>query len=158
MAGERTYQLLSQVAGRAGRAERPGRAFIQTYAPEHEAMIALAAHDRDGFLAAEAAARETMGMPPYGRLAAVVIAAPDEETANKAAFEMGEKAPSAEGVDVWGPAPAPLTIIRGQHRRRFLVRSDRGVDLSAFMAAWRERVKLGNAVRIQIDVEPYSFL
>lgn len=157
-AGERTYQLLSQVAGRAGRADRPGRAFIQTYAPEHEAMIALAAHDRDGFLAAEAAARESVGMPPYGRLAAVILSAPDEAGANKAALEMGEKAPSADGVDVWGPAPAPLTVIRGQHRRRFLVRADRGVDLSAFMAAWRGRVKLGAAVRVQIDVEPYSFL
>ncbi|MDX2233172.1 MAG: primosomal protein N' [Hyphomonadaceae bacterium] len=157
-AGERTFQLLSQVAGRAGRADRPGRAFVQTYAPEHEAMIALAAHDRDGFLAAEAAAREAMGMPPYGRLAAVVISAPDEVAANRFAFEMGEAAPSADGVDVWGPAPAPLAVIRGQHRRRFLVRADRGVDLSAFMAAWRERVKVTGAVRVQIDVDPYSFL
>jgi primosomal protein N' (replication factor Y) len=157
-AGERTFQLLSQVAGRAGRAERPGRAFVQTYTPEHEAMIALAAQDRDGFLAAEAAARETMGMPPYGRLAAVIIAAPDEQSANRAAYEMGEAAPSAEGVDVWGPAPAPLTVIRGLHRRRFLVRADRGVDLSAFMAAWRERVKFPASVRVQIDVDPYSFL
>ncbi len=157
-AGERTFQLLSQVAGRAGRADRPGRAFVQTYAPEHEAMIALAAQDRDGFLAAEAAARESMGMPPYGRLAAVVISGPDEAAANLAAYEMGERAPSVDGVDVWGPAPAPLTIIRGQHRRRFLVRADRGVDLSAFMAAWKERVKVTGSVRVQIDVDPYSFL
>jgi primosomal protein N' (replication factor Y) (superfamily II helicase) len=157
-AGERTFQLLSQVAGRAGRADRPGRAFIQTYAPEHEAMIALAAQDRDGFLAAEAAAREAMGMPPYGRLAAVIVAGPDEASANRAAYDLGEAAPSADGVDVWGPAPAPLTVIRGQHRRRFLVRADRGVDLSAFMAAWRERVKIPNSIRVQIDVDPYSFL
>ncbi len=157
-AGERTYQLLSQVAGRAGRADRPGRAFVQTYAPEHEAMIALAAHDRDGFLAAEAGAREAMGMPPYGRLAAVVISGPDEASANRMAHEMAEAAPSADGVDVWGPAPAPLTVIRGQHRRRFLVRADRGVDLSAFMAAWRARVKVTGSVRVQIDVDPYSFL
>ena len=88
----------------------------------------------------------------------MVISGPDEAAANRAAFEMGEKAPSADGVDVWGPAPAPLTIIRGQHRRRFLVRADRGVDLSAFMAAWRERVKVSSSVRIQIEVDPYSFL
>jgi primosomal protein N' (replication factor Y) len=157
-AGERTYQLLSQVSGRAGRADRPGRALIQTYAPEHEAMIALADGDRDGFLAAEAAAREAMGMPPYGRLAAVIISAPTDAQANATAIEMGEAAPSAEGVDVWGPAPAPLAVIRGMHRRRFLVRADRGVDLSAFMAAWKARVKLSSAVRLQIDVEPYSFL
>lgn len=157
-AGERTFQLLSQVAGRAGRADRPGRAFIQTYAPEHEAMIALAAQDRDRFLAAEAAGREAMGMPPYGRLAAVIVSGPDEAAANLAAYELGEKVPSADGVDVWGPAPAPLTIIRGWHRRRFLIRADRGVDLSAFMTAWRERVKVSSAVRVQIDMDPYSFL
>lgn len=157
-AGERTYQLLSQVSGRAGRADKPGRALIQTYAPEHEAMIALANGDRDGFLAAEAAAREAMGMPPYGRLAAVIISAPSEVQANSAAIEMGEGAPIAEGVDVWGPAPAPLAVIRGQHRRRFLVRADRSVDLSAFMAAWKARVRLSSAVRLQIDIEPYSFL
>lgn len=157
-AGERTYQLLSQVAGRAGRADRPGRALVQTYAPEHDAMIALSKHDRDGFLAAEAAGREAMGMPPYGKLAAVIISGPDEPTVNYAAIALGEAAPQADGVDVWGPAPAPLSVIRGQHRRRFLVRADRSIDLSAFMAAWRERVKLHSSVRVQIDVDPYSFL
>jgi primosomal protein N' (replication factor Y) (superfamily II helicase) len=157
-AGERTFQLLSQVAGRAGRADKPGRALIQTYAPEHDAMQALAAQDRDGFLAAEAAGRELMGMPPYGRLAAVIIAAPSEVLANEAADAFGKAAPNAEGVDVWGPAPAPLSVIRGQHRRRFLVRADRGVDLPGFMAAWEARVKLHSAVRLSIDVDPYSFL
>jgi primosomal protein N' (replication factor Y) len=157
-AGERTFQLLSQVAGRAGRADKPGRALIQTYAPDHEAMQALARHDRDGFLAAEAMGRETMGMPPFGRLAAVILSAPTEQGVNLAAMAMGEAAPSADGVDVWGPAPAPLAVIRGQHRRRFLIRADRGVDLSAYMTAWTSRVKLSSAVRMQIDVDPYSFL
>ena len=157
-AGERTFQLISQVAGRAGRAERPGRALIQTYAPEDPVMQALAAMDRDGFLAAEAEAREAMGMPPYGRLAALIIAAPGDIPANLAADTLGAAAPSADGVDVWGPAPAPLAVVRGRHRRRFLVRADRGVDLSAYMSAWVGRVKLASNVRVQIDVDPYSFL
>jgi primosomal protein N' (replication factor Y) len=157
-AGERTYQLLSQVAGRAGRADRPGRALIQTYAPEHDAMQALARQDRDGFLRAEAAMRESVGMPPFGRLAAVIVSAPDEAAVGLAAEALGAKAPIADGVDVWGPAPAPLAIIRGRHRRRFLVRADRTVDLSAFMAAWMGRIKLSSAVRVQVDIEPYSFL
>ncbi|MGE0829418.1 MAG: primosomal protein N' [Hyphomonadaceae bacterium] len=157
-AGERTFQLISQVAGRAGRAARKGRALIQTYAPEEHVMQSLAAMDRDGFLAAEAAARQQMGMPPYGRLAALIIAGPDDASANAAANALGEAAPNAEGVDVWGPAPAPLAVVRGQHRRRFLVRADRGVDLSAYIAAWLARVKLASAVRVQIDVDPYSFL
>ncbi len=157
-AGERAFQLLSQVAGRAGRAERPGRALIQTYAPEHEAMQALLRQDRDGFMAIEAAERESLGMPPYGRLAALILSAPSPLIVDEAGFALGEAAPLAEGVDVFGPAPAPLAVVRGQHRRRFLVRADRGVDLSAYIAAWVSRVRLPNALRLQIDVDPYSFL
>ena len=158
-AGERTYQLVSQVAGRAGRtADRKGRALIQTYAPEEPLMQALAAQDRDAFLDAEARERELAGMPPYGRLAAIIVSAPNEQLANEAAAALGEKAPHVEGLDLWGPAPAPLAIIRGQHRRRFLARANRDVDVSAFLAAWVSRVKLHSAVRVQIDVDPYSFL
>jgi len=157
-AGERTFQLVSQVTGRAGRHEKKGRAFIQTYAPHEPVMQALAAQDRDAFLAAEAAEREAAGMPPYGRLAAIIVSAPDEALANDAAKLMGEKAPNVEGLDLWGPAPAPLSVIRGMHRRRFLIRANRNVDVSAFLAAWASRVKLHSAVRVQIDVDPYSFL
>ncbi len=157
-AGERTYQLVSQVTGRAGRHEKKGRALIQTYAPQEPVMHALAAQDRDAFFAAEIAEREDAGMPPYGRLAAVIVSAPDELLANDAAKLMGEKAPNVEGLDLWGPAPAPLSVIRGMHRRRFLIRANRGVDVSAFLAAWASRVKLHSAVRVQIDVDPYSFL
>jgi primosomal protein N' (replication factor Y) len=157
-AGERTFQLISQVAGRAGRHERRGKAFIQTYAPEEPVMQALAAQDRDGFMAAEAAQREEAGMPPYGRLAAVIVSAPSDQLAHEAAALLAEKAPHAEGVDLWGPAPAPLAVIRGLHRKRFLVRADRGVDVSAYLAAWVSRVKLHSSVRMQLDVDPYSFL
>lgn len=131
---------------------------LQTYDPEADLMQALAKQDRDGFLEAEARSREDMGMPPFGRLGALIVAAPGDAEANAAANALGEAAPATDGVDVWGPAPAPLSVIRGMHRRRFLVRADRGVDLSAYVAAWVERVKLHSSVRLQIDVDPYSFL
>lgn len=157
-AGERTFQLISQVAGRAGRHVKKGRALIQTYAPDEAVMQALAAQDRDAFMAAEAKEREDAGMPPYGRLAAVIVSAANDQLANDAAKALGEHVPNVKGVDTWGPAPAPLAVIRGMHRRRFLIRADRGVDLSAFLASWAGRVKLHSAVRVQIDVDPYSFL
>lgn len=157
-AGERTYQLVSQVAGRAGRHEKPGRALIQTYAPDEPVMLALKAQDRDAFLRAESAEREAAGMPPFGRLGAVIISAPNEKLADESANALGKAAPNVEGLDLWGPAPAPLSVIRGMHRRRFLARANRGVDISAFLAAWVGRVKLHSAVRVQVDVDPYSFL
>src|SRR5262249_30387196 len=102
--------------------------------------------------------REQAGMPPFGRLAAIIISAPSDQAANDAAAALGEKAPNVDGVDLWGPAPAPLSVIRGQHTRRLLSRANREVDLSAFLAAWVSRVKLPSNVRVQIDVDPYSFL
>lgn len=157
-AGERTFQLLLQVAGRAGRADKPGRAIIQTYAPDSPAIALLAAGDRDAFFAHELDQRRLVGFPPFGRLGAVILSAPSPEQVDDAALAFSEAQPNAAGIDVWGPAPAPITVLRGRHRRRFLIRSDRNVDLSAFLAAWRERVKLPAAVRMTIDVEPYSFM
>src|SRR5437879_5242039 len=115
-AGERTYQLLHQVAGRAGREDRPGRVLIQTYMPEQPVMRALAAGDRDGFLAAEASARRDAGLPPFGRLAALILSAVDAEDADFAARALARAAPQLPGLSVLGPAPAPLTIRRGRHR------------------------------------------
>ncbi|MEL7129035.1 MAG: primosomal protein N', partial [Pseudomonadota bacterium] len=157
-AGERTYQLLSQVAGRAGRADRPGRALIQTYTPESPAMQALAAGDRDGFLAIERENRALVHMPPFGRLAALILSAPSAEGADGFANEIAALAPHGEGVDVFGPAPAPLSVIRGRHRRRFLVQASKTIDLSAYMAAWRQTMKVPSNVRVAVDIDPYSFL
>ena len=157
-AGERTYQLLAQATGRAGRHDRPGRALIQTYAPDHPVMLALRRQDRDAFVAAEMGEREAAGLPPFGRLAAVI--ASDVDPARLEAFcrAMAEAAPNTPGVEVYGPADAPLGLVRGRRRKRFLVRADRGVDLSAYMAAWRARVKPPGSVRLAIDIDPYSFL
>jgi primosomal protein N' (replication factor Y) len=157
-AGERTYQLLSQVAGRAGRAERPGRALVQTYAPDNPAMLALADGDRDGFLQIERDVRAELGLPPFGRLAAMIVSAPSAEMVEEACREISGAAPNGAGIELFGPAPAPITVLRGRHRRRFLVKSPRNVDLSAYMAAWMARLKPPRPVRISVDIDPYSFM
>lgn len=162
-ASERTYQLLHQVAGRAGRAERPGLALLQTYAPEHpvmRALVGLAAGraSRDRFLAAEADERQRLGWPPFGRLAAVIVSGPDQHAVDAVARRLGATAPHGDGVEVLGPAPAPLALLRGRHRRRLLVKARREADLQGTVAAWLERVNAPGRVRVQIDIEPYSFL
>jgi primosomal protein N' (replication factor Y) len=157
-AGERTFQLLSQVSGRAGRAERPGRAIIQSYSPDSPSIQALLNNDRDAFLSLEMDSREQLGFPPFGRLAAVIISAENSPTADDAASEFVQNAPNAKGVDIWGPAPAPIAVLRGRHRRRFLIRADKNVDLSGYLSAWKERVKLSSNIRISVDVEPYNFM
>jgi primosomal protein N' (replication factor Y) len=157
-AAERTYQLLAQATGRAGRKDRPGRALLQTYAPEHAVMQALKAQDRDAFVAAEMGERELAGLPPFGRLAAVIASGPDAAQLDDFLRRMAEAAPNSPGVAVYGPADAPLGLIRGRRRKRFLVRADRSVDLSAYMAAWRARVRPPGQVRVAIDIDPYSFL
>ena len=158
-AGERTYQLLAQVSGRAGRAERPGRALLQTYCPEHAVMQALKAQGRDAFVQAEMAERQMAGLPPYGRLAAVILSGPDSQALEAYARALAAAAPNGDGMEVYGPADAPLGLIRGRRRKRFLVRADRSVDLQAFMAAWRARgPKPPGAIRVTVDIDPYNFL
>ena len=157
-AGERTYQLLHQVAGRAGRAERPGRALLQTYMPDQPVMQALASGDRDRFLEAEAAARRKLGLPPFGRLAALILSAPDAEGADFAVQALARAAPQMPGLSVLGPAPAPLAILRGRHRRRFLVKAAREVNIQSVLRDWLGRVRLSGSARLQVDIDPYSFL
>lgn len=157
-AGERTFQLLAQAAGRAGRHEKPGRAMLQTYSPEHAVMQALKAQDRDAFVEAEMGMRQDAGLPPYGRLAAVIASGPDGAALDAYVEALATVIPNAEGVEVFGPADAPLAIVRGRRRKRFLVRAERNVDLQGFMAAWRARAKVPNSVRVVIDIDPYSFL
>jgi primosomal protein N' (replication factor Y) len=158
-AGERTYQLLAQVSGRAGRADKPGRAMLQTWQPEHAVMQALKAQDRDAFVQAEMAERQAAGLPPFGRLAAVILSGPDAGALEAYARALAAAAPNGEGVEVYGPADAPLGLIRGRRRKRFLVRADRSVDLQAFMSTWRARgPKPPGSIRVAVDIDPYNFL
>ena len=157
-AAERTYQVLHQVAGRAGRGAAQGRALIQTYQPDHPVIAALAAGDRDGFLAVEAAARRDRGLPPFGRLAAIVVSGPDRGAVDGVARALGQAAPRGDGLAVLGPAEAPLAILRGRHRRRLLVKAARRVSIQAAIADWLARVRVPSAVRVTVDIDPSSFL
>ena len=157
-AAERTYQILHQVAGRAGREERPGRAILQTMQPSHPVIEALAGGDRDRFIAIEMEERRVHGMPPFGRLAGVILSAPDPDQVDHAAATLRRAVPAMNGVTVLGPAPAPLEMLRGRHRRRFLVRGGRGLRLQPFLRDWLSRVKLPSAIRVQVDIDPQSFL
>ena len=157
-AAERTYQLLHQVAGRAGRAEHRGRVLLQTSEPGHPVMQALAAGERDRFFEAEAAAREGAGLPPFGRLAALVLSGPDPRQVDGVARTLARCAPRSADLTILGPAPAPLAVLRGRHRRRFLVKAPRALRLQPVLRHWLAQVKLPNAVRLQVDIDPYSFL
>jgi primosomal protein N' (replication factor Y) len=156
-AAERTYQLLHQVAGRAGRADRPGRVLLQTYDPAHPVMQALVAGDRDRFLAEEAADRKRAGMPPFGRLAALILSGSDVDAVDRLGAELARTAPVVEGVEVLGPAPAPMALLRGRHRRRFLVKCRRDQAPQPLIRDWLAPVKLRGDLRLQIDIDPYSF-
>jgi len=157
-ASERTYQLLHQVAGRAGREQRPGRVMLQTYHPEHPVMRALASGERDSFLAEEATMRRDGGWPPFGRLAALIVSGRDGAAVDAAANALGRAAPNNRTMRVLGPAPAPLAMLRGRHRRRLLLKATRETDMQAVLKTWLSRVRWPNGVRVQIDVDPYSFL
>ena len=157
-ATERTFQLLHQVAGRAGRAERPGRALVQTYDPEHPVMQAMATGDRDRFLETEAENRRAAGMPPFSRLAALILSCRDEGLLDRTCGALARAAPHGDQLEVLGPAPAPLAVLRRQHRRRFLLCAARSQAVQQVIAGWLGRVDLPAAVRLRIDIDPYSFL
>lgn len=157
-AAERTYQILHQVAGRAGREDRPGRVLLQSYRPDHAVMEALISGDRDRFMSTEAAERERHQMPPFGRLAALIVSGPDMSAVDDTARALARSRPVQAGVHVLGPAPAPLAILRGRHRRRLLVKGSRDVYMQAVLRPWLARVRVPGGVRVQVDIDPYSFL
>ncbi len=157
-AAERTVQLLHQVAGRAGRAEAPGQVLLQTFSPEHPVMQALVAGDLATFMARESEARRPGHWPPYGRLAALIVSADDSGSADAAARDLGRAAPHGEGITVLGPAPAPLAILRGRHRRRLLLKTRRDVAVQPLLRAWLAAVEIGRGVRVDVDVDPVSVL
>jgi primosomal protein N' (replication factor Y) len=157
-AAERTVQLLHQVSGRAGRAEAPGRVMLQTFIPDHPVMQALLAGDLDAFMASEAESRRDGEWPPYGRLAALIVSADTAILADTVARDLGWAAPRGDGIVVLGPAPAPMALLRGRHRRRLLLKVRRDVAVQPILRAWLAAVKVPRGGRVDVDVDPISFL
>jgi primosomal protein N' (replication factor Y) (superfamily II helicase) len=157
-AAERTFQLLHQVIGRAGREEGRGIGYLQTHQPEHPVMRALIAADRDAFYTSEIDLREKTHYPPFGRLASLVISAAERPTAESYARRLAAISPHVEEVRVLGPAEAPLAVVRGRHRFRLLVKSPRAFDLSAYLRQWLAAApKPKGSIKVDVDVDPQSF-
>lgn len=157
-AAERTFQLLHQVVGRAGREEGRGVGLLQTHQPEHPVMKALILGDREAFYSSEIALREASSYPPFGRLASMVISASDRHAAESYGRTLASAAPKDEQVRVLGPAEAPIAVVRGRHRFRLLIKSPRAFDLSAYLREWlSEAPKPKGSVKLEVDVDPQSF-
>jgi primosomal protein N' (replication factor Y) len=157
-AAERTYQLLHQVAGRAGREKKKGRVMLQTYMPEHRIMQAMNNGLRDPFLEVEALEREAAHMPPYSRLAGIIISGREAQQVVDVATALGRTAPQGEGIQTLGPAPAPFARLRGKFRYRLLVRADKNINIQKTIAHWVDQHKIPSTVRVYIDIDPQSFL
>jgi primosomal protein N' (replication factor Y) len=157
-AAERSFQQIQQVAGRAGRGEKPGRVLVQTHDPDAPVIAALVSGDAPGFYSAETEARREAAMPPFGRLAAIVVSAEDSSEAEGVARRIGHAAPHVEGMAVFGPAPAPLAMLRGRHRQRLLVHARRSLDVQDVIRDWLAEIEWSPKVRVGVDVDPYSFL
>ncbi|WP_298857907.1 primosomal protein N' [uncultured Sulfitobacter sp.] len=158
-AAERTFQLMRQVAGRAGRAEAPGTALLQTYQPDHPVIRSILAGDEEGFWSAEAKERQQAGMPPYGRLAGIILSGPDVAAVFDAGNQLARKDRALRdvGAQVFGPAPAPIARVRGRHRVRLLVKADKNVALQRALSIWVSQIKLKGDLRLAVDIDPQSF-
>jgi primosomal protein N' (replication factor Y) len=158
-AAERTFQLMRQVAGRAGRAEKRGTALMQTYQPEHPVIRAILAGDEEGFWRAEAAERKMAGVPPYGRMAGIILSGPELGDVTRAAGDLARNTGPLQkiGAQVFGPAPAPIARVRGKHRMRLLVKAEKNAPLQNALSRWAAGIRLPKGVKLQIDIDPQSF-
>ncbi len=158
-AAERTFQLLSQVTGRAGRSGGASRALLQTWAPDHPVIRAIVAGDREAFYSREIAERRAARLPPFGRLAALVVSGLERSETLTYATALRRTAPRDDQIEVLGPAEAPLAVVRGRHRYRLLVQAPRTADLQGYVRAWLAAAPRPRAsLRVQVDIDPQSFL
>jgi len=157
-ASEQTYQLLSQVAGRAGRAAKKGVVYLQTLYPENAVLKALLANDRSQFLDLEKQSRRLLRMPPFGKLAALIVSGSNRDTAERTAVLLGQSAPNNDYISTLGPAPAPIYMLRGKYRYRLLLKTSKSIKIQEVLREWLKKITLPSNVRVEIDIDPYSFM
>lgn len=157
-ASEQTYQLLSQVSGRAGRGEKKGTVYLQTLYPENAVLKALIANDREQFLKLEKQSRKILKMPPFGKLAAIVVSGSNQETTERTAVWLGNVAPNNEYISTLGPAPAPIFMLRSKYRYRLLLKAAKSIKIQDVIRDWLNKINIPANVRVQVDVDPYSFM
>ena len=156
-AAEQTYQLLSQVAGRAGRGDKHGTVYVQTLHPESNVLNALLTGDREIFMNFERESRRLLHYPPYGKLAAIIISGANQQQAAAVASAFGQTAPSTENISVLGPAPAPMFMLRDKYRYRLMLKTTRNMNIQQILREWLRMVNVPSSVRVEIDIDPYSF-
>ncbi|MBY0293459.1 MAG: primosomal protein N' [Alphaproteobacteria bacterium] len=156
-ASEKTFQLLHQVSGRSGREKRKGQVFLQTHIPEHAVMQALVHQDRGQFFALESDQRLLHGFPPYGRLSALILSGRHQQEVEKTARKLARLFPLTEKAELLGPAPAPLPFLRGSYRWRLLVKTPKNISPQPLLKKWLAQTPLPSSIRLQIDIDPYSF-
>ena len=157
-ASERTYQLLSQVSGRAGRGSKKGTVYLQTLYPDNAVLKALLSNRREDFIELEQQSRRLLRLPPYGKLAAVIITGQNQSVTERTAVSLGKCAPNTDTITTLGPAPAPVFMLRGKYRYRLLLKTPRNVNIQEILRTWLKQINLPNNVRVQIDIDPYSFM
>ena len=157
-ASEQTFQLLSQVSGRAGRGDKKGTVFLQTLYPENAVLQALLHNDRAKFIELEKQSRRILKLPPFGKLAAVIISGSNQEQVEKIAVYLGQSAPNTDMISTLGPAPAPIFILRGKYRFRLLLKTARSINIQEVLRVWLKRVQIPQGVRVEVDIDPYSFM
>lgn len=156
-ASERTFQLLHQVMGRAGREQKKGIAVLQTYSPDNMIIQALKENNRSSFLNEEIASRQLLHMPPFGKLAAIIISGKNEQRVFQTAQKIIQKAPFTSEIDVLGPTPAPLALLRGKYRYRILVKTFKEVKIQNILKTWLSCITSPSGVNIRLDIDPYNF-
>lgn len=157
-ASERTYQLLSQVSGRAGRGAKKGTVYLQTLYPENAVLKALLKNNREEFLKLEKDSRRILKMPPFGKLAAIVVSGSNQEVTEKTATWLGQLAPNNEYITTLGPAPAPIYMLRNKYRYRLLLKTARNIPIQQLIRDWISKITIPSNVRVVVDVDPYSFM